>query len=445
MIGGIMAAAAGSAAVGAILQPARPSAYVMRLPERSVSTTPTGPPPPPTPGEILWRLHSGTSSAPPTPGTVPAGERILVDADRVITVIGSDVVATRPDGGTDWRSPLPVGLVTLRRWGDGVLVNDARRLWLLDAATGTQRFLAAVVDKEEQYLGSGASGRAVEIGAIALAPDRAFLSLGTATIAVNRSGKTDWRVSRPPGPGTDVRPPIGGPVAANQAWLVTHVPSDDGAQVALRRAASGGLAWRTELPPVDPAGTAPPGANPPPPGGDPPGNGPDEGGPANDEDWFRNEGRLTPSYALLREERNVSLLDVADGSILWQRTSPTPVVSVQIVGDLVLIGADRLNALSLAGGSQRWQVGQRGARVAGTLDGRLIIAATSDEVTAFDTDGATRWRADIAESFADASVDRVSTDAHTVYVTFKPRSDFHDPLVLDVVAIALDDQAVRPR
>ncbi len=441
--GGIMAAAAASAVAGAILEPVRPAAFAMRLPERSESTVPTGPPPPPTPGTIVWQLRSGASSVAPTPGIVPAGDRILVDAARVVTVIGSEVVATRPDGRTDWRTSLPAGLVTLRRWGDGVLVNDARRLWLLDAATGIERFLATVVDDEERYLGSGASGRAIEIGEVALAAERAFLSLGTAIIAVSRSGEKQWRVARPPSPGADVRP-TGGPVAANDTWLLTHVPSDDGAQVALRRAASGGLAWTRQLPPADPgAGTDPPGGGPPP-GGDPPG-GPDEGRPPSDEDWLRNEGRLTPSYALLREASSVSLLGLTGGGIVWQRTSPTPVVSVQIVGDLVLIGADRLNALSLAGGSQRWQVSQRGARVAGTLDGQLIVAATSEEVTAFDTDGATAWRADIADSFGDTLVDRVSTDEHTVYVTFKERDDRRGPLDLDVVAIALDDQAARPR
>jgi outer membrane protein assembly factor BamB len=153
---------------------------------------------------------------------------------------------------------------------------------------------------------------------------------------------------------------------------------------------------------------------------------------------------LTLSHVLLRETRNIRLLDLADGDTRWQRTSPTPVVSVQVVGEMVLICADRLNALSLGNGSQQWQVALRGARVAGAHDGALIIAATDGEVTAFDAGGAVRWRLDVPGTFAAGLVDDVSADAHTAYVTFKPRDDRRDPLDLDVLAIALDNQATRP-
>jgi hypothetical protein len=147
---------------------------------------------------------------------------------------------------------------------------------------------------------------------------------------------------------------------------------------------------------------------------------------------------------LLRESRNLRLLGLSNGGLRWERISPTPVVSVQVIGDLVLIGADRLNALSLAGGGQRWQANERGARVAGTPDGRLIIAATDEAVMAFDADGATPWRTLMPGEFADGAVDRVTTDAHTAYVTFKPRGERREPLESDVLAIALDAEAVRP-
>jgi predicted Ser/Thr protein kinase len=444
--GGVLGAAAAASAVAAVvLQPAPPVAYGMR-PQRSPSAVPTTPPPPPRPGTVLWQLRSGAVPVASSPGQVPAGQRILVDAARVVTVVGSDVVATRPNHDRDWQTSLSAGLVTLRRWGDGVLVNDARRLWLLDGDTGVQRFLATVADDEERFLGVGAGGAAVEIGDIALAPDRVFLSLGTATIALDRSGTRLWRVPRPPRQGPEVHPPAGGPVAADAAWLLTHMPTEDGAQVALRSAKNGGLSWTTEVPPADPAsdnpppGGGPPGGNPPPPGG----SRPEPDKPGSDVDWYRIEGRLTSTHAVLREARNIRAFKLSDGAIWWQRLAPAPVVSVQVIGDLVVVGGDRLTAVSLANGAQRWQAAPRGARIAGTQDGRLIIAASEDGIAAVSPDGANQWQVDLPPEFVDVVPDHVSTDAHTAFVTFKPRRSRPDPLDVDVLAIALDENAVRP-
>jgi serine/threonine protein kinase len=425
LAGGIVAAAAtGVAAV--VFSPEPPVAYARRLPDRPTpASQPPPPPPPPKPGEVVWQLGSGAVPVPPTPGTVPAGLRILVDAGLVVGSAGSKVIATRPNGTPAWERTLSAGLVTLRRWGDGVLINDASRLWLLDAADGTTRFTAPVVEDEEKIVGSSAT---VQIGGIALAPDRAFVSVGTAIIALDRSGSHAWRMARP-----------GIPVAADGRWLLTQRITNDGVEVVLRSAGTGVGQWSTRYALPDPVDSAAPGGGP---GGGPPGGGPG-GPPDNDEEWYRDEGLLLPSYALLRESRNLRLLGLSNGGIRWERTSPTPVVSVQVIGDLVLIGADRLNALSLAGGGQRWQANERGARVAGTPDGRLIIAATDEAVMAFDADGATPWRTLMPGEFADGAVDRVTTDAHTAYVTFKPRGERREPLELDVLAIALDADAVR--
>ncbi len=429
---GALVATSGAAA---ILAPTRPPGHVIRRSDGTTSTTSAPPPPPPPqPGEVVWQLRSGAVPVPPTPGTVPSGERILVDAGLVVATAGSDVIATRPNSSTGWRTTLSAGLVTLRRWGDGVLVNDASRLWLLDAANGTTRFTATVVEDEEKIVGQNAT---VQIGDIALAAERAFISVGTAIIALDRAGsragKKVWRVPRP-----------GGPAAAAADWLLTQRVTTDGIDVALRSARTGGLDWTMSYPPPEPVNDTQPGGGPP--GGGPGGGGGGPGeGPGNDEEWYRNEGLLTPSYALLREARNIRVLDLSGGGAVWEYLSPTPVVSVRIVDELVIVGADKLNALSLAGGGQRWQANERGARVAGTPDGRLIIAATDEAVMAFDASGsgALRWRTPMPEGFAAGAVDRITTDEHTAYVTFKPRGERRDPLELDVLAIALDAEAVR--
>jgi hypothetical protein len=339
---------------------------------------------------------------------------------------------------------LSTDLVTLRRWGDGVLVNDARRLWLLDGANGTPRFAKSLVDDEERILGAGGNGAAV-IGEIALAPDRAFVSLGTATIAVDRSGGVRWRVPRPPRQGPETRPPAGGPVTADMAWLLTHVANEAGAQVALWAAQSGALAWTTDVPPAEPADGGPRGDDPPPPGGNNPPGGPGNGPPrGSDVDWYRVQAGLTPAQAVLREARNIRAFNLSDGGIRWQRLAPAPVASMNVFGDLVVIGGERLVATSVDSGEERWHAPLRGARVARTPDGQLILAAADEGLTALNTEGATQWRVDIPSSFANCVPDQVSADEHTVFITFKPRDSGREPLDVDVLAIALDGLAVRP-
>ena len=59
---------------------------------------------------------------------------------------------------------------------------------------------------------------------------------------------------------------------------------------------------------------------------------------------------------MLREGRDVHVLNLEDGHTLWQRVNTTPVPSIAVVGQLVLISADRLTAYGLDGGGQRWQI-----------------------------------------------------------------------------------------
>jgi hypothetical protein len=82
--------------------------------------------------------------------------------------------------------------------------------------------------------------------------------------------------------------------------------------------------------------------------------------------------------------------------------------------------------------------------MAATADGKHIIAASSDGIAALDPNGSTLWRIDIPPDFVDAVPDHVSTDAHTAFVTFKATNERRDALDVDVLAIALDELAVRP-
>lgn len=161
---------------------------------------------------------------------------------------------------------------------------------------------------------------------------------------------------------------------------------------------------------------------------------------------MRPEGLLVDPYVVLRDQRQIRVLSVSNSRTAWRYVSPTPVAQVQAVGPLLLISADRVTAHALNNGSQRWQGDVRKARVAGTLDGALIIAAGDGVVTALDGDGAAKWRTPLPSEFASAIVDEVTVDAHTAYITFRAPGGPGGPqfaLTHDVLAVALDAQAQR--
>jgi outer membrane protein assembly factor BamB/predicted Ser/Thr protein kinase len=448
--GGVLAGAAAIGATAVWLPPASPSARTFGL--GTPTTSPAGTIEPPKAGEIVWMLASGAALVLPSRGNPSQGVHIVADAERVVTAGSSDLFALGPTGKPLWSIPLPSSLPTLRRWGDALLVNDSRRLYYYDLASGgrTLSWVADVVAQEEQTVGNdNAENQVIQVGEIALSPDRAFVGLGTATAAFDRAGTRVWRQPRPPRQGTEIRPVAGGPNAATGQWMLTHSVLADQVQVALRSADDGSLAWsqpysaghvrETE----DTVPKPPPGANPP--GGTRPAGANDA--PMLDEDWSRAEGRLVGSYVVLREGRELHVLRVSNGSVAWERTMQSPVKTLEVVDDLVLVGADRFTAFNLVGGAQRWQNDLRGVQAAGTLDGRLIIAASaaSGVVVALDHEGNKVWTTQIPNEFSAALVDHVDVDEHTVYVTFKIRADqaAQNP-AFDVLAIALDAGALRP-
>jgi outer membrane protein assembly factor BamB len=436
-VGGLVGAAAATSSAAWLLPERAPARVSEVLPTPTPTTPP--PPPPPVPGDVVWMASSGADPVVPSPGNPTKGSHILVDAQRLIAAHSGEVFAVSPLGRPLWRQPLPAGVVTLRRWGDGVLVNDPQRIWYLDAASGDIRFLAEVVAEEQAgFADDNDDNYAVQVNDIAVA-DYAFASLGTATIALDRKGAKVWRTPRPPRPGVDVRPAAGGPAAANGTWLLTHNSGQEQVQAALRQAGSGETRWNVQYPVSEP--NDPPG----PPAGGPPG-GPGGGGGGLEEDMMRPEGLLVDPYVVLRDQRQIRVLSLSSGRTAWRYVSPTPVAQVQVVGPLLLISADRVTAHALNNGSQRWQGDVRKARVAATLDGALIIAAGDGVIAALDGEGAAKWRTPVPNEFAGAIVDEVTVDEHTAYVTFKSSGSPNGPritLTHDVLAVALDAQAQR--
>jgi outer membrane protein assembly factor BamB/predicted Ser/Thr protein kinase len=358
--------------------------------------------PPREKSRVLWELGSGADSRPGTPDSSAA--RVIVDRGaRVISASGPEVTALDPTDRRVWTRALPVTAVRLRAWGDAVLAGDQRRLWLLDAATGDQRFDVNVAAAEEAYTRDNPDRMTVQIQRLLIAEDRALVGLGTATVAIDRAGQFMWRAVRPFDEyGHRTPPPI--PMVANG----THVVSREtgvSPRLVSRQMSNGKIVWS-----VPDTFSKQPGQNPPPPGGE-----------GADEAWQRAEGWFAGGNVVLRDGPEVQVRSVANGKLLWHSLSQTPVAGIQIFGETVLISADRLIARRIDTGEQVWELPVRGARV-GVL-GDSFVAAHEGELSMVDAGGKQRWHEQFPPSVRDAGIDRLTVHEQTVFVTFRRRGN----------------------
>jgi outer membrane protein assembly factor BamB len=308
-----------------------------------------------------------------------------------------------------WTHPLPARFVDAHPWHGAVLVADTAGLWLLDPSSGRQRF---AVDVADSLKATGAIERMVSFG------ERAFINTPTATVALDGQGRLVWRQA------------ASSPLAADGTSLLTHDRSGGTVRVGLRDAATGQQRWviRYRVSTWPPAG--PPPAPPPAPG--PPG-----GPPLPDDAWVRSEAHIAADFVAVRDGQDLRVLRLRDGGTLWKRTWPTPIAAIAVAGGLLLVGADRLSALSLATGVQAWQSPLRGARMAVSTDGHTIAVAAERTITVMDPAGHPQWENELPAAVTAAVPDRVTLDGHTMFVTFKPLDPHVDSLDVDVVAVAL--------
>jgi outer membrane protein assembly factor BamB len=359
------------------------------------------------PGTVLWLAKSG---AQPTAGS-PSATRIIPDgARRVVAASVSEVYAQTVEGHRLWTHPLPGRFVDAHAWEGAVLVADTTSLWLLDLASGRQRF---TVDTAGSLKARGAIQHVVS------SVDRAFVDVDTATVALDDQGRTLWEQ------------PAGSPLAADATWLLTYDRTGDTVQVGLRNAATGRRRWVAtyRVSNWPPAG--------PPPAGGPPGAGPFGSPPLLDDAWRRAEAQIGAELVAVRDGQDLRVLRLRDGRTAWQKAWPTPIAAIAVAGGLLLIGADRLTALTLATGAQVWQLPLRGGRMAVSADGRTIAVAAERTITAVDLAGSPQWQTDLPAAVSRAVPDRVTLDEHTAFVTFKPEDQHVEPLDIDVVAVAL--------
>jgi outer membrane protein assembly factor BamB len=318
---------------------------------------------------------------------------------------------------------LPARFVDARSWQGAVLAADLTGLRLLDPASGTTRFAVDVPGRVRRMVSSAS---------------RVFLDTTAATVAVDDAGRLLWRAA------------VGSLLAADGAGLLTQDRSAATVRIGLHDTATGRRRWSTTYavaatarvgpPPGGPLPDAPPGGPLPdaPPGGPLP-DAPDAGPPLVDDDWARTEAQLGAEFVAVRDGRDVRVLRRRDGRPVWRRLWPTPIAALAVVGDLLLVAADRLTALTLATGVDTWQLPLRGARMAVSAGGNTVVVVAERTITAVDPDGTPRWQTDLPAAFTRAATDRISLDAGTAFVTFKPADQQVKPLDVDVVAVALGD------
>ena len=386
-------------------------------PIRLPSLAPAGP------GAIVWQARSGVSALGLSASARQSPARIIVErAGHLIAASGSRVFAVDIDGNDRWGRTLPAELVNLWSWGDTVLVSDSRRLWLLNALTGEQRFVVNAAEVEAQdSRRDNPDHLPVQINGVALSGDVAFVGLGTATVAFERSGRRLWRRARP-NERNGARPPAGVPLATSGGWLVTHDPSGSVVDLGVRDVDNGQLRWLVQHEPAAPLRAGPPGGFP--------------AAPA-DEAWTRSEGRIGSAHVVIREIQEVRVVSLANGATAWRHVSQRPVAGIELVGDKVLIADDRLRAHAVGTGAELWQVDLRGARVVVAPDGRSIVVASEQGLSALDLNGVMLWHKPYPDAVLGAVADRITAAGDLAFVTFRPRGEQREPLAIDVLAVAL--------
>jgi outer membrane protein assembly factor BamB len=389
------------------------------------------------PGTVLWLARSGAQPLPPPPaGEDPTVPIIVHQGSRLITASGSHVTAVDTQGHRQWTRDLPASRLTQHLWDDAVLLTDLGSVWLVDAATGAQRFAVDLAAAERAAGGADNPDHlAVEISGVVATTGHAYLNVGTATVAIDRQGHQLWRRPRPTLP-DGRRAPAASPLAADPSRLLVRRVVDATVQLSLFDPDTGDVRWSIRY--AAPERLDPPPGPPPdavsPPGGVPP---PDGGPPPPEPEWQRSGARIGAGHVALRDAQDLRVVRVADGGTVWHASSPLPVAAIELAGELFLVAADRLTAYHVGTGERAWQFPIRGARLAVTADGGTVVAVSEQGVSALDAKGQPRWQAKLPGALAAAVPDRVTIQGGVAYATFRPRRDRREPLDTDVLAITV--------
>ncbi|WP_157631229.1 serine/threonine-protein kinase [Catelliglobosispora koreensis] len=317
--------------------------------------------PPPT--RVMWQHQSGAEPQPPG----AEGARVLVSGNKIVAASGTTVFAASPGGSRLWTQGMPSPLLSLWQWKNHLLLSDMRKFWTLDPVTGKQI---------KEYPATSADS----YDGVFVIDDFVIARSLSQTVAIEPSGEVCWKLSRP---------------ARAVASSATAVLMRESGRLVLRQLTNARVLWTL----IDEPSTAP---------GTPPGQ--------QDPAWRRSEGFFSGDFAIFREASVISSRSVSNGRLRWRTPWQAPVSDLQSFGDVAVIAADRVSAVSLDKGEQVWQYPARGARLATDPAGRYLIAAHERGLSVLDTQGRHLW----TEAHPVAQpVHRVTADENGIYVTFK--------------------------
>jgi len=293
--------------------------------------------------------------------------------------------------------------VRLWPWGDAVLAADLRKIWMFDAQTGDQRFEVDIAAIEERNNAKDNPDRmTVQIDRVVPGDDRAMVCLGTATIAIDRTGQSAWRVPRGFDDGRRTPPPV--PFVLAGGYVITR---DSGANPRLtaRMTGNGGTVWQVsdtfakgnQQPPPPPGG----------PGGEP------------DESWQRVEGRVQNDTLVLRVGSEIQIRSLSTGRLLWHFPSQTPVAGVELAFGAVIVAADRLVGRRVDNGNVLWDLPMRGARVA--VAGDVLAVMHDGGLSLVDKQGRVLWDEQYPINVRETALDRLFVHEQTAQIVFRPK------------------------
>ncbi len=433
-------AAAAVVATGGVL-----AAVELTARQRPGSVTPNDPPvaftpgpgvgssPPASPGggpvsagDVLWTARSGAGPVGNQAQNLPGGQRVLVTPSGVIVALQNQnrrVVALTPAGKQLWPAQKLISSdAAMWLWGNGILISNGSWLDLYNLGTGKRLFHVYPADLAAKAIGP--SHGPLHVTGIALNSTTAFIGLGSAILAVNRSGKVVTTLQV----GLRLTQTPETPTAASTGWVVTQMV---GLQsfVALYRAGSKHPAWISQ--PYTPLDFNP--------NGDP--------APAATDDPATRlvEARIIGGSVVARSERDVRAFAIPDGSGQWHELESGPVHAMAAINASVLVASTQLTKYDTGSGSIQWQVPIAPVRLAVLSQpnqATVIVAATAGGVVGLEAHGRTVWTAHLPVSLNSTMPTGVTVGPHVAYVTFQV-PDGAPAGSADVVAIALDDKAHR--
>lgn len=341
-----------------------------------------------------------------------------VDGVRVIAVVPQWVFAySASDGSVLWARDNSSSPTFLSAWlhGDRVVVSDMRSVLDLVAATGGSTLGVALASMEEtNYKNDNPDGTMVEIRDVLPAGERFVVSLSTATVAINRSGQTSWRIPRAVDTqGRRLSPPL--PIFADGQHVICREYGDQ-VRITMRQMNNGALVWQV------PDTFSQPITAPPPPSPEP--------GKHADPAWQRVEGRATDEIVVLRAGSEIQARRMADGRLVWHHTSQAPVAAMEVAVGLVLVASDRLRAHSFEDGAVAWEVPMAGARLATPPAGGWIAAADRNELAILEFGGKIRKRIPKPLSVRDAEVLQLTVDTVAAYMVVRDSDDLRELIAL---------------